>query len=189
MTNGPYIVEETCLVFAKNIEIENEKVAKIIYSLCVVSFLFSIFILFLFACVSDGNKIIDEGFVFKLIANMEVFILPLMVLMFLYIYKEFLNRFSCFMLSSVTFVSCLTVSILMTYLYSGFFSMKYVMLLCVSMAICVFPILAIIIRTFIIWYLKFKIFDKKHHKYRDSLVQIKQTQKNVFDSVIKPTII
>ena len=25
MTNGPYIVEETCLVFAKNIEIENEK--------------------------------------------------------------------------------------------------------------------------------------------------------------------
>ena len=25
MTNGPYIVDETCLVFAKNIETENEK--------------------------------------------------------------------------------------------------------------------------------------------------------------------
>jgi hypothetical protein len=25
MTNGPYIVDETCLVFAKNIEAENEK--------------------------------------------------------------------------------------------------------------------------------------------------------------------
>lgn len=25
MTNGPYIVDETCLVFAKNIEAENER--------------------------------------------------------------------------------------------------------------------------------------------------------------------
>ena len=25
MTNGPYIVDETCLVFAKNIETENEE--------------------------------------------------------------------------------------------------------------------------------------------------------------------
>lgn len=25
MSNGPYIVDETCLVFAKNIEVENER--------------------------------------------------------------------------------------------------------------------------------------------------------------------
>lgn len=34
MSNGPYIVDETCLVFAKNIEEENERLRAEIEKLC-----------------------------------------------------------------------------------------------------------------------------------------------------------
>ena len=165
-----------------NIETEKNKLTKIIYSLCVLSFLFCLSLLIIIA--GTESHFFTEEMATRYVAHVELFVLPAMVWSAVYINKARYSRYSCFMLSAIIYTVSSFFAFAITINFSKHFEIYNALLVVVSLVMCTFPVLALIIRTFIFWSYRIRQFEKSIPVYKKDLNEIQTNYKEIFTFVM-----
>ena len=153
-------IEDWAIQMNQRYDIKNEqdKVIKIVYSLCVIVFLFTTSLMFLIASVSNDLMLPDKAMVH--VAHSEIFIIICLILSSWQINKDHLNKYSVFLIYILSFIISEFIALLLTYKIDGGMKTINVLILITSLLVCAFPIVAVSVRTYIIWWYRFKTDDK-----------------------------
>ncbi len=188
-----------------NEEIEKDKLIKIIYSFCVISFLFCITMMFFIAASADHNNLLDPKKICAYVSFLEIFLGSVLIIFFIYLPRDKYSNTSCFTTSAIAFALCLSLSMfLASDWFNAFISpYKYNTLLVpfkfvkhlfdnvyvqvyTTLIIALCPIIAILFRVFILWswrLWRFKIQKSKNVKIME---EIKEFFGFLVKDIVKP---
>ncbi len=188
-----------------NEENEKEKLIKIIYSFCVIAFLFCITMMFFVAACADNNNILEPLKIGRYVTYLEVFLVFILFSFFVFIPQDQFSNTGCFTTSAFAFAIALFLSIFLSSnwfqgfsnsfkhygiflpfrMLKHFFDNGYVQVY-TTLLIALCPVIAILFRVFILWSWRLERFKIQKPKNLIIIKEIKEFFGFLVDYFVKP---